>query len=194
MYENNESVFKALNTLQGTVINGKYEELKGITSANAGVGVKDAGSNCGSVGNQAKGGAGTINVGEIRNGQYYDLKEIIQQDIDTYTETVTKSGDSIIDILNKYPNLTTGYHNFRVTANGETISYSVHLIVLEGDQVITEDTKYGDAQDCATGETFDKLAKNLVIVKVNGNYTINENVTVGPYYDATYGGPKGFML
>lgn len=33
----------------------------------------------------------------------------------------------------------------------------------------------------------------MVILKVNGNLTINEGVTVGPY-NSNYGGPKGFCL
>ncbi len=173
-----------INSL-GTVIDVKYAEFLGGKDATGGdpVGTYPGGA----------GGEGTVNIGEIRNGQYYDLKDIIQQDMDTYEESVTKSGESILDILDNQ-NLEAGYHTFRVTANGETVKYSVHLYVLDGNQTITEDTRYGDAADCATGTTEDKMAKNMVIVKVNGDYTINQNVTVGPYYDANYGGPKGFML
>ena len=38
------------------------------------------------------------------------------------------------------------------------------------------------------------MAQNMVIVKVKGDYTVNSGVTVGPYYNETYGGPKGFLL
>ena len=169
-----------INSL-GTVVNTKYSQMLGTTNVAGGTTL-------------AAGGAGTINIGEIREGQYYDLKEAIQQDMDAYAESVTITGESIIDILNNNPNLAPGYHNFRVITNSESVVYGVHLYVLDGNQTITENTQYGDASDCATGATDDKMAKNMVIVRVNGNYTVNENVTVGPYYNATYGGPKGFLL
>ena len=49
---------------------------------------------------------------------------------------------------------------------------------------------FGDENDVATENGY---AQNMVIVKVNGNLTINEGVTVNPYY-TEYGGPKGFTI
>ena len=33
-------------------------------------------------------GEGTVNIGAIRNGQYYDLKEVIDQDKEAYKESL----------------------------------------------------------------------------------------------------------
>ena len=162
----------------GIITNTRYEEIKGDTS--------DIGGSA--VGKDYKGGAGgtgTTNIGEIRNGQYYDLKDIIEQDKEKYIESVTIKGDSILNILNDN-NLKTGYYYF--VANGE--NYPVHVITLDGNQHFTENQTFGDDKDVATKDTY---AQNMVIVKVNGDLTIDEGVTVSPYY-TEYGGPKGFTL
>ena len=72
--------------------------------------------------------------------------------------------------------------------NGE--NYSSHVYVYEGDTVFSENMTFGDASDVATENEY---AQNMVVVKVNGNLTINEGVTVSPYY-TEYGGPKGFTI
>ena len=95
------------------------------------------------------------------------------------------NGDSILQIV-RDEDFDDGIYKFEVN----DITYSVHLITLNGNQTITSDTQYGDANDVATA---DSNAQNMVIVKVDGDYTVNEGVTVGPYY-TEYGGPKGFML
>ena len=64
--------------------------------------------------------------------------------------------------------------------------------MLNGNQTITEDTKYGKLTDCAS--SANDMATRMVIVKANGNYTINSDVTVEPNFNETYGGPKGFLL
>ncbi len=46
---------------------------------------------------------------------------------------------------------------------------TVHEYVIEGDKEIDSDTVYGDEED---------IGKNMVIVKVNGNLTINKGITV----------------
>ena len=65
------------------------------------------------------------------------------------------------------------------------------MITLDGNQHFTENKTFGDAYDVATKDTY---AQNMVIVKVNGDLEIDSGVTVGPYYDKSYGGPKGFTL
>ena len=166
----------------GVVTDTRYNEIKGTTNAAGGAAV-------GTTVKGGAGGAGTVNIGEIRNGQYYDLKEIINQDIATYTESVTVRGDSLLSIMENN-DLEEGYYYF--VAN--SVPYPVHLYVLEGDQTFTSNKSFGDLSDCATGTSTDKMAQNMVIVKVKGDLTVNEGVTVGPTYNTTYGGPKGFML
>ena len=74
------------------------------------------------------------------------------------------------------------------------ISYILDVIVLNGNQTISSNTNYGTLDDCASGTDASQMAKRMVAVKVNGDYTVNSNVTVGPTYNETYGGPKGFLL
>ena len=162
----------------GIITNTRYEEIKGTTYEIGGT----------SVGTEIKGGAGgtgTINIGEIRNGQYYDLKAIIDQDKEQYIKDVTIEGESILSIINNN-NLKSGYYYF--VANGE--KYPVHMITLDGNQHFTENKTFGDAYDVATKDTY---AQNMVIVKVNGDLVVDEGVTISPYY-TEYGGPKGFTI
>ena len=98
--------------------------------------------------------------------------------------------DSIFEWMSR-DNLSEGVHDVTVTGiDGEIVTYSIHLIVLEGNRIITSNTYYGDENDVATSNAN---AQNMVAVKVNGNYTINEGVTVSTY-SGTYGGPKGLVL
>ncbi len=159
----------------GIITDTRYEEIKGIVD-NYG----------GAMGAGGRGGQGGSSIGEIRNNQYYDLKEIINQDKDAYIESVTKRGESILSILNDN-DLNSGYYYF--VANGE--NYPVHLITYDGNQHFTENQIFGDAGDVATSNTY---AQNMVIVKINGDLEIDSGVTVAPYYDVTYGGPKGFTI
>ena len=81
---------------------------------------------------------------------------------------------------------------YQTTINN--VTYDLNVIVLEGNQTITTNTSYGTLDDCASGTDASQMATRMVVVKVNGNYTVNSNVTVGPTYNETYGGPKGFLL
>ena len=166
----------------GIITNTRYEEIKGSTKSGGG---SIVGATTSETASGGAGGTGTINIGEIRNGQYYDLKAIIEQDKEQYIKDVTIEGESILSILNNN-NLKSGYYYF--VANGE--KYPVHMITLEGNQHFTENKTFGDAADVATESTY---AQNMVIVKVNGDLTIDEGVTVSPYY-TEYGGPKGFTI
>ncbi len=166
----------------GIITNTRYEEIKGNVSSTGGA--KIQASNQPAI--TGAGGTGAISIGEIRDGQYYDLKEIIEQDKEKYIESVTIKGDSILSIINNNT-LKSGYYYF--VANGE--NYPVHLYTYDGNQHFTENKTYGDAYDVATKDTY---AQNMVIVKVNGDLVVDEGVTVSPYYDKNYGGPKGFTL
>ena len=156
------------------VVSEKYAEILGQTEVKGGPN------------GATKAGDGTVNIGSIRKGQYYDLTEIIEQDIQAYLESITFKGDSILSILEKN-DIPSG--NWKFVVNGE--EYQVHQYTLEGDQHWTTNQSFGSAEDVATANTN---ARNMVIVKVKGNVTIDENVTVGPYYNSSYGGPKGFIL
>ena len=78
---------------------------------------------------------------------------------------------------------------YKIQVNDEV--YPVHVITLDGNQHFTENQTFGNAKDVATKDTY---AQNMVIVKVNGDLEIDSGVIVSPYYDKSYGGPKGFTL
>ena len=163
----------------GIITNTRYDEIKGITNNVGGERISSRSYAGGA------GGNGTLNIGEIRDGQYYDLKAIIDQDKEQYIKDVTIEGESILSIINNN-NLKSGYYYF--VANGE--KYPVHMITLDGNQHFTENKTFGDEHDVATKDDY---AQNMVIVKVNGDLEIDSGVTVAPYY-TEYGGPKGFTL
>ena len=172
-------------TQLGVVTNVRYNEILGNNSIAGGA----------KTGNGGAGGKGTINIGEVRNGQYYDLKDIIEQDKEEYKNSMIIQGDSILSILND-DSLTTGYYYFK--ANGE--EYAVHLYVFDKDTTFTSNRTFGDANDISrdiaatsTEAAYRSYAQNMVVVKVKGDLTINSGVTVAPYY-TSYGGPKGFLI
>ena len=164
----------------GIITNEQYSKILGKTSVTGG----------GAVGTSNKGGAGgtgTVNIGQIRDGQYCDLKECIDQDKESYKQSITKTGDSILSILEKNEfEEGESYLNFKV--NDE--DYSVHLYTFNNDQNWTTSRTFGNLDDIATDS---RDAQNMVIVKVKGDLTIGSGVKIQPTYN-TYGGPKGFTL
>ena len=171
-----------INSLN-VVVDNVYNSILGSVNVNGGTSATYSGMSGGS------GGKGTVNIGSIRNGKYYDLKEVISQDIEKFENSITKTGDSILSIVSN-SSLTEGYWKFKVKDE----IYNTHVYILNGNQTITTNTTYGDLSDCSNGTAESQMAKNMVIVKVNGDYTINSGVTVGPTYNFSYGGPKGFLL
>ena len=58
------------------------------------------------------------------------------------------------------------------------------MITLDGNQHFTENKIFGDAADVATADDY---AQNMVIVKVNGDLTVDEGETIAQYYiDRSY--------
>ena len=90
--------------------------------------------------------------------------------------------------------LESGYKDFKVNgvadSNSEEITYTTHIYTFEGNQEWSENKTFGDANDVGTATDY---AKNMVIVRVNGDLTINSGVVVSPYHN-NYGGPKGFII
>ena len=68
--------------------------------------------------------------------------------------------------------------------------YRVHTYVENEDLILDQNKVYGNANDTGTSNTN---ANSMVILKVNGNMTINSGVTVTSYGTA-YGGTKGMLL
>ena len=80
----------------------------------------------------------------------------------------------------------TGYYNIEV----EDEIYSVHAYVYDGDTTFSENQTFGDENDVATVSEY---AKNMVVVKIKGDLTIDSGVTVTAY-STEYGGPKGMLI
>ena len=85
----------------------------------------------------------------------------------------------------------------------ETITYSLNVIRYEGDLVLDGTTEvtgstlasnvysFGNSSDVGTASAN---AKNGVVLKVEGDLTINTGVTLTSVVDSTYGGPKGLFV
>lgn len=146
--------------------------------------------------------------------------------IDNYSFKIDRNNFSIIESLGKGIDInttdnlsligktsyidTSGYTNIGIigkTTSGteETINYSVHTIVYDGNLVLDGVTsidgatltsnvyEFGDSiVDVGTSTTD---AANMVIFKVNGDLTINSGITITGCKSASgYGGTKGFMI
>ena len=112
----------------------------------------------------------------------------------------TISNDSLIGKTSQIN--TSGIQN--ITVNG--VTYSANVIVVDNDLVLDGKTEvegavlkdktyeFGNAeQDVAKSAT--DYAKNMVILKVNGNLTIDNNVNVTSCKNEYgYGGPKGMFI
>ena len=78
--------------------------------------------------------------------------------------------------------------HYRIAIKDE--EYTVHTYVEDESLTLESNTTYGSSRDVATASEY---AKNMVIVKVNGDLTVNEGVTLTTY-GTQYGGPKGMLL
>ena len=70
--------------------------------------------------------------------------------------------------------------------------YTIHTYNYNTSQIWSSDMIFGNENDAAN-ENED--AKNMILVKVNGDLTINEGVNVSTYANKNgYGGPKGLLI
>ncbi len=79
-----------------------------------------------------------------------------------------------------------GYHE--VAVNG--VSYKIHLYYFEEDQDWSGEHIFGDENDVGSES---EEATRMVVVKVDGDLTLQAEAIVKPYHTA-YGGPKGFFV
>ena len=104
-------------------------------------------------------------LGEVKE-EKIELKE---KDLLTQVSEITESGQYQLKIFEQ--------------------TYNVNATVFNGDQVWDSKT-FGTANDIGTASEY---AKNMVVVKVEGNLTINSGATITTV-SSSYGGPKGFLL
>lgn len=103
-----------------------------------------------------------------------------------------------------------GYYEVKINEDSEDeevkqAKYNLHVIYYKGDLVLDGITEvqgatlnnniYEFGEKNTDVATEDENAKNTVVLKVDGNLTINEGVTITACKsDAGYGGPKGMII
>ena len=144
------------------------------------------------------------------DGNYYSPGEEFQVTGKNYTlyavwcENVIMGNEGIIGKIDDITE--TGNYTIDVTGNtgekSETVTYNLHVIVYNDDLVldgkmdvngaILENNVYsfGSTEDLATAT---EQAQNTVVLKVNGNLTVESGVTLTTVRN-TYGGPKGLLI
>lgn len=120
------------------------------------------------------------------NGKRYfpGDKIIITEEKTFYAIWNTKTEDSILKGVEKVKES----GNQTVKVNGK--SYNMHIYYYNGNQIWNENKTFGNSNDVGTSSAN---AKNMVVVKVDGDLEIANNVTIQPYHN-NYGGPKGFLI
>ena len=118
----------------------------------------------------------------------YDGKEAKVKGKCNEEETNLETNDSLLGYVAKKTLKNNTYETIKI--KDET--YTAHVYNYNGNQTWTSDMTFGDSNDVATNN---ENAKNMVIVKVNGDLTINGGVTVTAYAsEEGYGGPKGLFI
>ncbi len=150
---------------------------------------------------------------KITSNKY--LGYVVEIDIDTLeiigyikTENGETYNESLIDKVSKIKD--TGYYDIQVYGKNkdnvrEKVTYSINATVIKGDIILNGINEidgsilkngvyeFGDVErDVATQ---DEEAKNMVVLKVEGNITINQGITLTSCKsEQGYGGSKGLFI
>ena len=128
-------------------------------------------------------------VNEIdKDNKLEDVVTISQKyEVNTDSTQSSLEADSLIDAVEKY-NLDDGEYTVKVAE--ETYNLKVHTF--NQNLEIDANTEIGSENDVATEN---ENAKSMVVLKVNGNLTIDEEAKLTAYASKNgYGGPKGMMI
>ena len=128
-------------------------------------------------------------VNEIdKDNKLEDVVTISQKyEVNTDSTQSSLEADSLIDAVEKY-NLDDGEYSVKVAE--ETYNLKVHTF--NQNLEIDANTEIGSENDVATEN---ENAKSMVVLKVNGNLTIDEEAKLTAYASKNgYGGPKGMMI
>ena len=108
-------------------------------------------------------------------------------DVDTNSTISSFEADSLLNAFEKYE-FANGV--FKIKVKDET--YSLKVYSFNEDLNIKADTTLGTEEDVATATEY---AKNMIVLKVDGDLTIDEGVKLTAYASKNgYGGPKGMMI
>lgn len=128
-------------------------------------------------------------VNEIdKDNKLEDVVTVSQKyEVNTDSTQSSLEADSLIDAVEKY-NLDDGEYTVKVAE--ETYNLKVHTF--NQNLEIDANTEIGSENDVATEN---ENAKSMVVLKVNGNLTIDEGAKLTAYASKNgYGGPKGMMI
>jgi type II secretory pathway pseudopilin PulG len=101
--------------------------------------------------------------------------------------------DSLLQAMTKYNFQNDKFYKIQVN----NVVYNIHTYVLEGNQTIAKNTEYGTEEDVGRETTNEDngYAQNMVILKVNGDLTIEEGAILTAHASQNgYGGPKGMLV
>lgn len=131
---------------------------------------------------------------KIINIQEYNKNTKKKNSLISEIEKIQASGYSTLEVIGK-----------NNQGTNETVNYNIHTIVYNNDLILdginsvdgatlsNNIYEFGDKENDVATESED--AKNTVVLKVNGNITINEGITVTTCKsDDGYGGPKGLII
>ena len=107
--------------------------------------------------------------------------------VDVNSTTGEYSSESLLKAVEDY-NYGEGIYNVTV----EDQIYNLKVYEFENDLDITIDTEFGAQEDFAK---TDRYAQNMIVLKVNGNLTVEEGATLTANANKNgYGGPKGMLI
>lgn len=128
-------------------------------------------------------------VNEIdKDNKLEDVVTISQKyEVNTDSTQSSLGADSLIDAVEKY-NFDDGEYSVKVAEE----TYNLKVQTFNQNLEIDANTEIGSENDVATEN---ENAKSMVVLKVNGDLTINEKTKLTAYASKNgYGGPKGMMI
>lgn len=129
----------------------------------------------------------TINAKIVNSNTNNTVNLSKKFNVNTNSTTNEFEADSLLSAIDSY-DLDTGI--YKINVNGET--YNLKIYSFNNDLEISADTSFGTEEDVANKEEY---AKNMVVLKVKGNLTIDENSIITSYASKNgYGGTKGMMV
>ena len=129
----------------------------------------------------------TINA-KIENQTTQNVVNVTKKyEVETSSQNNSYNSESLLKAL-KNDEISTG--TYKVTVEDET--YNLKVYSFNEDLNIKADTTLGTEEDVATASEY---AKNMIVLKVNGDLTIDEGTTLTAYASKDgYGGPKGMTI
>ncbi len=108
-------------------------------------------------------------------------------EVETSSKNNSYNSESLLKALENNE-ISTGI--YQVTVEDKT--YNLRVYSFDENLNIKADTALGTEEDVATASEY---AKNMIVLKVNGDLTIDEGVTLTAYASKNgYGGPKGMTI